>query len=86
MLDFYPIMTKEQFMDVKKQAMTGHMKDKYTPSILSHAAIFNLRRNNLAEAMRQINRAIQINQELNPQISNDLSDSFVILYTKKAHI
>ena len=66
MLDFYPIMTKEQFMNVKKQAMTGHMKDKYTCQILSHSAIFSLRRNQLEEATRQINRAIQINQDLNP--------------------
>lgn len=62
-LDFYPLMTKDQFQQVKSQVMSRNMKTKYTPDILAHVTIYNLRRNNLTDALNQINRAISLTNE-----------------------
>jgi len=60
LLDFYPLMTKEQFQQLKAQAFARNLKTKYAPLILSHSAIFNMRRNNPTDALSQIERAIKI--------------------------
>ena len=82
MLDFYPLMTNEQFQKVKSLALSKNLKTKYTPLILSHCAIYNLRRNNLSDALNQIERAITINTEINP----NHQEAFIDLYIKKAFI
>ena len=64
MLEFYQVMTKEQFQTLKSKAITGNLKTKFTSDILKHSAIFMFRRNNLTEAERLITRAIQINQDV----------------------
>lgn len=83
-LDFYPLMTKEQFQGIKSQALSKNMKNRFTPQILAHCSIYNLRRSNLADSLNQINRAINIQKEIQPELPH--SEKFIDLYIKKAYI
>ena len=64
MLDFYSLMTNEQFQQIKSSALSRNMKTKYTPQILAHVSIYNLRRNNHKDALQQVERALDLTLQM----------------------
>ena len=75
-------MTKEQFQQLKSQAFARNLKTKYAPLILSHSAIFNMRRNNPKDALSQIERAIKITSDLFPDVP--AHENYPDLHLKRA--
>ena len=64
MLDFYSLMTNEQFQQIKSSALSRNMKTKYPPQILAHVSIYNLRRNNHKDALQQVERALDLTLQM----------------------
>ena len=64
--------------------MARNMKNKYTPEILAHVAVYNLRRNNLNDALKQIDRALELKKEIEKEVVQ--SQSIINLLIKKAFI
>jgi len=60
LLDFYSLLTNEQFQQIKSSALSRNMKTKYAPQILAHVSIYNLRRNNHKDALQQVERALDL--------------------------
>ena len=86
MLEFYQVLTKEQFNTLKSKAITGNLKTKYTPEIMRHSAIFWFRRNDLTEAGRLIQRAIEINSKVLNDASEHKHESYIKLFVWQALI
>ena len=63
-LDFYSLMTNEQFQDVKCKAVSRNISNKYAPQILAHVSIYNLRRNNHKDALQQVERALDLTLQM----------------------
>jgi hypothetical protein len=58
------------------------MKTKYAPYIMMHSFLFHLRRNCLADALAQIDRAIQLKLEF--ENHNKDHEALIDFYMKKA--
>ena len=80
MLEFYQVLTKEQFNTLKSKAITGNLKSKFTPEIMRHSAIFWFRRNDLKEAGRLIQRAIEINSKVLNDAGDHKHESYIKLF------
>lgn len=84
MMNMYQFMTKDQFQQSKSQALSRNLKTKHTPKILSHSFMFHLRRNNLTEALGQIDRAINLKKERENGV--EIHIDYVDFYLKRAQI
>jgi len=86
MLEFYQVLTKDQFQTLKSKAITGNLKTKFTPEIMRHSAIYWFRRNNLKEATRLITRAIEINSAVLKDEGKHTHETYIKLYVWQALI
>jgi hypothetical protein len=82
MLNFYQFLTKDQYQQIKSQALSRNMKNKWAPYIMMHSFLFHLRRNCLSDALSQIDRAIQM--KLENEGGNKEHEGLIDFYLKRA--